>query len=568
MEQKLEAMEQEKNKQKQQLTAKMEEMAKEYQAKEEELNQKIETLKEKNQALENENQSLGANTEKEIAMKAQQLEFTTQEVKNLTQSVANLQQELQDEKQLHTTSVSALEELRRSMTVSSPVALKSHRLMRKADEIPEGNEQDEEPKTARTERTKRRRGSPSPNAQDNSQSLFGRSAYRQENKDVEVENMELRKSVRNLTNKIENNVEEFYKQKVHLEGMVTEIERYYRDKQSQDQLRILMLEKTVRTYENSDVAMVDINKKLAFSLERADLRAVLAEKKMEKLKKFKKQIKYAENLTCRLCQQTIKQCLFQDHINICLLGSGQQQQSKSLRNNSQVIRIIPDLRISIENALPTNMSSKCFKIEGMIDKKPFVINKSLADFKNLALSMKDEFKDGQASLVLTEFAQNALDCADDSKMYELGRAVPNTFNSIIRESLIKESVTLQDFFGLNNNKRLEAPYCSVVCCDTIGDDQEDAANLLLTEEKDSSALSSQIKEMPSGIHHSRKASNRYLKEMADLDQPEDEEQYEKPSFNTMCRREHNITEGDVMTQDLEGIPEQSEQVEQVELGEA
>jgi len=73
--------------------------------------------------------------------------------------------------------------------------------------------------------------------------------------------------------------------------------------------------------------------------------------------------------------------------------------------------------------------------------------------------------------------------------------------------------------------------------------------------------------MPSGIHHSRKASNRYLKEMADLDQPEDEEQYEKPSFNTMCRREHNITEGDVMTQDLEGIPEQSEQVEQVELGE-
>ena len=57
---------------------------------------------------------------------------------------------------------------------------------------------------------------------------------------------------------------------------------------------------TVRTYENSDIAMVDINKKLALSLERADSRAVQSEKKMEKLKRFKKQIKYAENLTCRV----------------------------------------------------------------------------------------------------------------------------------------------------------------------------------------------------------------------------------------------------------------------------
>jgi len=59
----------------------------------------------------------------------------------------------------------------------------------------------------------------------------------------------------------------------------------------------------------------------------------------------------------------------------------------------------------------------------------------------------------------------------------------------------------------------------------------------------------------------------------DFDQPEDEEHYEKPSFNTLCRREHNMTEGDLLTQtqefqDLEGIAEQSEQVEQIELGEA
>jgi len=56
----------------------------------------------------------------------------------------------------------------------------------------------------------------------------------------------------------------------------------------------------------------------------------------------------------------------------------------------------------------------------------------------------------------------------------------------------------------------------------------------------------------------------------DLGQPEDEEQFEKPSFNTLCRREHNLTEGDVLTQtqELEGIAEQNEQVEQTELGEA
>ena len=229
IEEKLERLDQEKAKQKQQLTAKVEELTKEYQAKEEELNQKIEKLREQNQALENENQTLGATTERELAMRSQQLEFTAQEVKNLTQSVANLQQELKDEKDLHTTSVTALEELRRSMTVSSPV-LKSHRLLKKAEEI---REDEEGAGTERTERTKRRRGgSPSANAQE---SYLGR-------RDIEVENSELKRSVQNLNRKIESNVEEFYKQKNHLEQMVTEIERYYRDKYSQDQTRILMLE--------------------------------------------------------------------------------------------------------------------------------------------------------------------------------------------------------------------------------------------------------------------------------------------------------------------------------------
>ena len=134
-------------------------------------------------------------------------------------------------------------------------------------------------------------------------------------------------------------------------------------------------------------------------------------------------------------------------------------------------------------------------------------------------------------------------------------------------------MTLQDFFGIT--KTFETPYCDT--------DQDEQANLLLTEEKETSDFNNQIKvtnflsrkklsftqkEMPSGIHHARKASNRYLKEIVDTDQPEDEEQYEKPSFNTLCRREHNMPEGDAMTQNMEGRTEQNEQVEQVELGEA
>ncbi len=62
--------------------------------------------------------------------------------------------------------------------------------------------------------------------------------------------------------------------------------------------------------------------------------------------------------------------------------------------------------------------------------------------------------------------------------------------------MIKESTTLQEFFGLHN-KRLEAPYCSVVRCDTqspgrVGDDHEEPANLLLTEEKEETSAMSRV----------------------------------------------------------------------------
>jgi len=46
--------------------------------------------------------------------------------------------------------------------------------------------------------------------------------------------------------------------------------------------------------------MVEINKKLVLALERADIRALNHEKKVENLKRFRKLIKYAEEITCRV----------------------------------------------------------------------------------------------------------------------------------------------------------------------------------------------------------------------------------------------------------------------------
>jgi len=46
--------------------------------------------------------------------------------------------------------------------------------------------------------------------------------------------------------------------------------------------------------------MVEINKKLVLALERADMRTLNLEKKVGTLKKFRKLIKYADEITCRV----------------------------------------------------------------------------------------------------------------------------------------------------------------------------------------------------------------------------------------------------------------------------
>ncbi len=46
--------------------------------------------------------------------------------------------------------------------------------------------------------------------------------------------------------------------------------------------------------------MVEINKKLVGALERSDTRALHLEKKVGTLKKFRKLVKYAEEISCRV----------------------------------------------------------------------------------------------------------------------------------------------------------------------------------------------------------------------------------------------------------------------------
>lgn len=178
---------------------------------------------------------MNADAEKKIAIQSQQLEFSTQQINTLTRSVADLQKELQEEKNEHNSSIVALEELKKAKE-ASPMKMLSSRVLLKVDELSNENLQDE---AVHEKRGKRKRHSP--------RNGGGQSSYRLDLSEVklgniELENQDLKKTVDLLTRRIENNVEEFYRQKSDLETVVREIERYYKEKQQQDESRILLLE--------------------------------------------------------------------------------------------------------------------------------------------------------------------------------------------------------------------------------------------------------------------------------------------------------------------------------------
>ncbi len=163
-------------------------------------------------------------------MQSQQLEFNTQEIQTLTQSVADLKKELVDEKNEHQVSLTEVEELRKTIEACPPSTYRTSRQMRQDDGVKE-NEQTSG-KKERKRFTQR----------DSCLSSRPLNIVGEKVDDIELENQDLKRTVEILTRRIENNVEDFYKQKSDLEVVVREIERHYRDKQHSDESKIQLLE--------------------------------------------------------------------------------------------------------------------------------------------------------------------------------------------------------------------------------------------------------------------------------------------------------------------------------------
>ena len=165
-------------------------------------------------------------------MQSQQLEFSTQQINTLTQSIADLQKELQEEKSEHNSSITALEELKKARE-SSPMKMLSSRILEKVEETSSENVQEEIEKRGKRRRQSLRNGG-------QASCRLNLNEVKLDN--IELENQDLKKTVDLLTRRIENNVEEFYRQKSDLETVVREIERHYKEKQQQDESRIMLLE--------------------------------------------------------------------------------------------------------------------------------------------------------------------------------------------------------------------------------------------------------------------------------------------------------------------------------------
>ncbi len=64
--------------------------------------------------------------------------------------------------------------------------------------------------------------------------------------------------------------------------------------------KLTCLLERVKNYESADMAMLETNKNLSIALERADTRCFNLEKKVDKIKKYHKMFKYADEMICRV----------------------------------------------------------------------------------------------------------------------------------------------------------------------------------------------------------------------------------------------------------------------------
>jgi len=259
------------------------------------------------------------------------------------------------------------------------------------------------------------------------------------------ENQELRKNIDVLNGRIESNVDEFYLQRNELENKLEEIERRYKEKQLQDEFALAALKKRVKNYESADMAMLETNKNLSIALERADTRCFNLEKKVDKIKKYHKMFKYADEVICRFCCKKIKKTLFMAHIEICNLNDDRLYES---------VNMSPNFNVTLENQFQNAMPNKSFKIEGNIGKQKCYVNKSFQDVRDFIQTMRGQLKNSEILPYLEDLLRTNQDRLSEENWANTRELLQEVIMSLAKLPQVRESAVFQDFFPMKSRDQV------------------------------------------------------------------------------------------------------------------
>lgn len=412
--QKISQIEQQKSEESGKINSKIAEVKQEYKAKEEDfmskirdLQQQLEEIKKEKEALATEKEGLLTEREGLVLESERKLEYKGEQIDCLNRTLSELKKELKHERQSHKASMHAVEEIKKMMTLS-PMN------QRKKKEGHEGGEE----------------------RRDSQNRAFD---------EILKENQELKKNIDVLNGRIESNVDEFYLQRNELEAKMEEIERHYKEKQLQDEFAIATFKKRIRNYENADLAMLETNKNLSIALERADTRCFNLEKKADKLKKYHKIFKYADDVTCKFCTKRIKKNLFIAHIEICNLNDDRNY------DEQHTSRLSPNFTVTFENQLQNTHipNNRAFKIEGNIGKQKCYVTKSFQDVREFIHSMKTQLKNSEILPYLEELLKLNSDRLSEENWASTKELLQEIMISLAKIPHVRESSAFQDFLPFN-----------------------------------------------------------------------------------------------------------------------
>jgi len=385
---------------------KVAELTREFRAKEAEMMSRFGELEEKYERVKQEKQDLLEENEKKIKAQGNQLEYKKEQIDSLNQTLTELKRELKQERQSHKTSMQAVEEIKKMMGMSAnPLSRRQSR------------EDDDE------------RGD----------------GHRKALEELLRENQELRKNIDVLNGRIESNVDEFYLQRNELENKLEEIERRYKEKQLQDEFALAALKKRVKNYESADMAMLETNKNLSIALERADTRCFNLEKKVDKIKKYHKMFKYAEEVVCRFCCKKVKKTLFMAHIEICNLNDDRLYES---------VNMSPNFNVTLENQFQNAMPNKSFKIEGNIGKQKCFVNKSFQDVRDFIQTMRGQLKNSEILPYLEDLLRLNQDRLSEENWANTRELLQEVIMSLAKLPQVRESAVFQDFFPMRSRDQV------------------------------------------------------------------------------------------------------------------